>query len=120
MKSLLAAGSSLLTLLMIMASSISAAAQQHRPDVAAVETPAGGATKNQDAVSHPQSASQDNAGDIPMEHKHMDMGPHMYITGMHPPKPGDQRQAGEVLQTARKVMDQYRDYKAALRDGFEI
>lgn len=67
-----------------------------------------------------QEASQDNAADNPMDHKHMDMGPHMYMTTARPEKPGDQQQADKVLQAARKVMEQYRDYKSALRDGFEI
>jgi hypothetical protein len=67
-----------------------------------------------------QEAPQDSAMDNPMDHKHMDMGPHMYMTTARPEKPGDQQQADKVLQAARKVMEQYRDYKSALRDGFEI
>jgi hypothetical protein len=70
-------------------------------------------------ISAAQEAAQD-ASDIPMQHKHMDMGPHMYMTTPRAEKPGDQQQADRVLQAARKVMDQYRDYKAALRDGYGI
>jgi hypothetical protein len=71
---------------------------------------------------HNAAAQQqpDNPDDVPMEHRHMDMGPHMYLTATRPQKPGDQKQAEEVLKAARKVMNQYRDYKIALHDGFEI
>src|SRR5215469_14101421 len=71
---------------------------------------------------HNAAAQQqpDNPDDVPMEHRHMDMGPHMYLTATRPQKPGDQQQAEEVLKAARKVMNQYRDYKIALHDGFEI
>jgi len=51
---------------------------------------------------------------------HMDMGPHMKMTALRSLKPGDQARADQVVEAARKVAEQYRDYKTALRDGFEI
>jgi hypothetical protein len=55
-----------------------------------------------------------------MEGHHMDMGPHMKMTTLRDPKPGDQQKAGQVIATARKVAEKYRDYKVALADGYKI
>ena len=55
-----------------------------------------------------------------MEDRHMDMGPHMKMTALREPKPGDQQKADAVVAAARKVADKYEDYHAALNDGFKI
>jgi hypothetical protein len=55
-----------------------------------------------------------------MEGHHMDMGPHMKMTALRPPKPGDQAKATQVLEAARKAAEKYTDYKVALADGFKI
>jgi hypothetical protein len=55
-----------------------------------------------------------------MESRHMDMGPHMKMTGLRPVQPGDKEKADQVAQAARIVAEKYRDYKAALADGFKI
>src|SRR5271166_5186478 len=55
-----------------------------------------------------------------MEGHHMDMGPHMKMTSVRDPKPGDQEKAQAVVEAARKVAAKYTDYKVALADGFEI
>jgi len=55
-----------------------------------------------------------------MEGHHMDMGPHMKMTTLRAPKPGDQEKADQVAQAARKVAEKYTDYRVALADGFEI
>jgi len=55
-----------------------------------------------------------------MENHHMDMGPHMKMTSVREPKPGDQEKAAQVVEAARKAADKYTDYKLALADGFEI
>jgi len=55
-----------------------------------------------------------------MESHHMDMGPHMKMTTLRQPQPGDQEKADQVVQAARKVAEKYADYKAALADGFKI
>jgi hypothetical protein len=50
----------------------------------------------------------------------MDMGPHMKMTALRPPKPGDAERAQQVVDAARKVSERYTDYHAALADGFKI
>jgi len=51
---------------------------------------------------------------------HMDMGPHMKMTALRPPKPGDAARAQEVVEAARKASEKYLDYHVALADGFKI
>jgi hypothetical protein len=51
---------------------------------------------------------------------HMDMGPHMKMTALRKPQPGDAERAQKVADEARKVMEYYADYHKALADGFEI
>jgi hypothetical protein len=64
-----------------------------------------------DGSAHAMHAMEDHA---------MDMGPHMRMTPMRDPQPGDQAKADQVVQAARKVAAKYQDYKAALADGFKI
>lgn len=51
---------------------------------------------------------------------HMDMGPHMKMTALAQPKPGDEARARKVVEEARKVADKYLDYRVALANGFKI
>jgi hypothetical protein len=55
-----------------------------------------------------------------MEGHHMDMGPHMKMTDIRPLKPGDEERAEKVVEAARRVAEKYKDYHAALNDGFQI
>jgi len=55
-----------------------------------------------------------------MSSHHMDMGPHMKMTELRAPQPGDKERAVEVVNEARGVMQRYEDYHAALNDGFKI
>jgi hypothetical protein len=55
-----------------------------------------------------------------MEHRHMDMGPHMKMTTLRDPEPGDQEKADHVLTAARASAEKYKDYRAALADGYKI
>jgi hypothetical protein len=55
-----------------------------------------------------------------MEGHHMDMGPHMKMTELRDPQPGDQQRANEIIAAARKTAEKYRDYHAALADGYKI
>jgi len=55
-----------------------------------------------------------------MEGHHMDMGPHMKMTAVRDPKPGDEERARKVVDTARAVAEKYKDYHTALADGFNI
>jgi hypothetical protein len=51
---------------------------------------------------------------------HMDMGPHMKMTALRQPKPGDAARAQQVVEAARRASEKYTDYHAALADGFKI
>lgn len=51
---------------------------------------------------------------------HMDMGPHMKMTALRQAKPGDEKRAHQVAEAARRASEKYRDYHAALADGFQI
>jgi len=42
------------------------------------------------------------------------------MTTPRDPKPGDQQRAQAVVDSARRVMEKYRDYHAALNDGYRI
>ncbi|HEY6183922.1 MAG TPA: hypothetical protein VIW67_16870 [Terriglobales bacterium] len=55
-----------------------------------------------------------------MEDRHMDMGPHMKMTALRTVQAGDQEKADQIVTSARKVAEKYKDYKVALADGFKI
>jgi hypothetical protein len=55
-----------------------------------------------------------------MEGHHMDMGPHMKMTELRAPEPGDEERAQKVVDAARGVTDKYKDYHTALNEGFQI
>jgi hypothetical protein len=64
--------------------------------------------------------SDPNAHAVSAMEGHMDMGPHMKMTELRPAKPGDAERAQKVAAAARKAMERYTDYHAALNDGFRI
>src|SRR5215470_13906673 len=51
---------------------------------------------------------------------HMDMGPHIKMTSLRRAKPGDRERAQQVVEAARRAAEKYKDYHAALADGFQI
>jgi hypothetical protein len=55
-----------------------------------------------------------------MENHHMDLGPHMKMTALRDPKPGDEERAQKVVEAAHGVAEKYEDYHTALNDGFQI
>ena len=67
--------------------------------------------KNSDAA---QSANDAMSGD------HMDMGAHMFMTTLRPENPADDQRAASLVVTVREAIAKYKDYKAALADGYEI
>jgi len=71
-----------------------------------------------------QDAAAENASGAhamhSMEGHHMEMGPHMKMTALRSPQPGDEERAQRVVEAARKVAERYRDYHAALNDGYRI
>lgn len=56
----------------------------------------------------------------PMSMKHMDMGPHIKMTELRAPKPGDQERADKIVAELRSSLAKYQDYHAALDDGYKI
>ncbi|HTW59319.1 MAG TPA: hypothetical protein VMD99_14400 [Terriglobales bacterium] len=64
--------------------------------------------------------SDANAGAMHSMEGHMDMGPHMKMTELRKPQPGDAERAQKIVESARKAAEQYLDYHVALADGFKI
>src|SRR5690242_21901203 len=83
----------------------SAAAQDHSMDDMA------------DMPGMHHEAAQSNAGAdhavTAMQSHHMDRGPHMKMTTLRAPQPGDQERAAEIVEQARKAAQKYQDYHAA-------
>jgi hypothetical protein len=50
----------------------------------------------------------------------MDMNSHIKMTSQRQEWPGDEAKAQHIVEVARKVCEKYKDYKAALSDGFEV
>jgi len=62
-------------------------------------------------MSAPKADEDSNASDgamHSMEGRHMDMGPHMKMTALRAPQPGDADRAQKVAETARAVMEKYK------------
>src|SRR5580658_1874668 len=54
--------------------------------------------------------SDANTGAMHSMEGHMDMGPHMKMTDLRKPQPGDAERAQKVVDAARKASDKYLDY----------
>ncbi|HZQ53082.1 MAG TPA: hypothetical protein VFB14_12845 [Bryobacteraceae bacterium] len=52
------------------------------------------------------------------DHTHMHMSSHMKMTDLRPATPDDQKRAAAVLAQLRPAIEKYKDYHAALADGF--
>ena len=53
------------------------------------------------------------------DHEH-GMGPHMRMSTLRNPQAGDMERAQQIVDTARKSLAQYRDFKVAQADGYTI
>ena len=51
---------------------------------------------------------------------HLQMGPHMYMTKLRTATPQDWAKADEIASELRESIEKYKDYHAALADGFRI
>ena len=51
---------------------------------------------------------------------HHQMGPHMYMTKLRAATPQDWAKADEIVKELRESIEKYKDYHAALADGFRI
>jgi hypothetical protein len=70
-----------------------------------------------------QDSSEDPDASMHAMHSmegHMDMGPHMKMTALRTPQPGDAEKAQKVVEVARGVMEKYKDYHVALNEDFKI
>jgi len=77
----------------------------------------------QDHQHHPAEAAQSelNSATEGMSHQHHhETGPHMLMSSLRDPKPGDQEKAEKVVEQARQSLEKYKDYKAAQADGYKI
>ncbi len=48
------------------------------------------------------------------------MNPHMFMTSLRPAQPGDDERAARIVETVRKSIDQYKNYRVALANGYHI
>lgn len=65
------------------------------------------------------SPSDLNAATESMGHHH-EMGPHMMMSKLRDPQPGDQEKARKIVEQARVSLEKYKDYKTAEADGYKI
>jgi hypothetical protein len=70
-----------------------------------------------DAGKHPDAAQSAHEA---MSGHHMDMNAHMFMTTLRPANPEDNERAAAIVVTLRNAIENYKDYKAALADGFQI
>jgi hypothetical protein len=74
-----------------------------------------------DAQKDPAASPQtEAAANEEMSMKHMDMGPHMYMTALRPSNPADEKRAQEIVDQLRPALVKYKDYHVALDEGFKI
>ncbi len=59
-----------------------------------------------------------SAADGAMAHEHLGMGPHMRMTAPRMRTAADDRRADAIVETLRGAMARYRDYRAAVADGY--
>jgi hypothetical protein len=76
--------------------------------------------KDKDKDADKDSDSDAGAHAMHSMEGHMDMGPHMKMTALRQPKPGDAARAQQIVEDARRAAEKYTDYHTALNDGFEI
>jgi hypothetical protein len=74
---------------------------------------------NHDTSAMHSESGADHAMNAMQSH-HMDMGPHMKMSTLRDPEAGDQERAAEIAEQARKTAEKYKDYRAALKDGYKI
>src|ERR1035438_2893087 len=64
--------------------------------------------------------SEHGAMDAMSHLHHHQMGPHMYMTKLRPSTVQDWTRADEIVNELRESIEKYKDYHAALADGFRI
>jgi hypothetical protein len=112
----------LLTLLWL-AGAVCFAQQNSSPDMKGMNMPGHDMSK-MNGHDMSQMAAPDSGEDAEasshamhsMEGHHMEMGAHMKMTALRTPQPGDAGKARQVAETARGVMEKYKDYHVALTE----
>ncbi|HXE91735.1 MAG TPA: hypothetical protein VNK82_12325 [Terriglobales bacterium] len=71
---------------------------------------------------HDQRAPQpgEDAATQAMSTRTLDMGPHMKMTRLWKPMPGDSERAQNVVDSARRALERYKDYRHAEADGYRV
>ncbi|MCU1287213.1 MAG: hypothetical protein JWO13_3563 [Acidobacteriales bacterium] len=85
----------------------------HEHDVPAKSTPA--ETQTQQDLGAVTSAMSSHGHD----HEHA-MGPHMKMSALRDATPADTARAQQIVNTARKSLEKYKDVKTAEADGYKI
>lgn len=95
---------------------------QSQPPSSAQNDDMGNMTMSASQASHESMSSADENAVHAMNNMqgHMDSGPHMKMTPLRLATPGDNDRAQLVATAARKVAEQYQDYRKALADGYVI
>jgi hypothetical protein len=86
---------------------------QHHDDVPGMDM----GEMHQDADQTREAAKSANDA---MADSDMKMSAHMFMTDLHPHNAADDQRAAQTVEALRKSIAKYRDYKAALADGFRI
>jgi hypothetical protein len=55
-----------------------------------------------------------------MSSHHMHDSPHLKLTTKWPERPGDRERATAIVAVLKPALERYRDYHAALQNGYEI
>lgn len=55
-----------------------------------------------------------------MSHDHVHDNPHLRLTTRRPERPGDRKRAEAIVAALRPSIEQYRDYRVALQNGYTI
>lgn len=101
---------------------VSALAQEQKPDMQRMDMSGHDASKMSSSDMHEMPGMVDGSAHAmqSMEGRHMDMGPHMKMTALRDPKPGDQEKAAQIVDSARQAAEKYKDYRVALAAGYKI
>ncbi len=90
---------------------------QSQPGMGGMDMSKMGSMNRDSEAANPDAARGANDS---MSHEHMDMGPHMYMTGLRTANPGDEKRGEEIVAALRPSIVKYEDYKVALADGYQI
>ena len=103
-------------MILLLTAVLMGAAQERAPGV---PVPAGQNKHEMNLAMSAMSPDKMAMGDH-MARGDLDMGPHMQMTPLRPVRAGDAERARALVATARAALEKYKDYHAALDDGYQI